>query len=356
MLVVLAVTCAGAALSYWLIEAPVRRRKALAPAVLVCCVGAAISAYAVKGINNSEDVSGLGEVAWAGNLYNVAPRKEWPEHVRRRMRGVTLLDAGGEGEPAVHAGSGVVRRYGGDAVDLLVLGDSHGLMWAPAIDEVARELGLTVSFMTAEGTSPFVAARGENIAAGSPYFSAGEMQEFNDARLALLGRRPRLVLIAARWRDIRVSDASSFLRLARDAGSRVLLVEGPPVLGIGNRNVLQYLAFLGVRIDADGRAWIESESVGEGLRAANVVKEILGACGGWCEMVPVNDLYRGREGGQIKVAEGARVLYMDDDHLSVAGAMLAVPRLLRSVKEGLRDSQSAGHGKGAMALATRTSS
>ena len=108
--------------------------------------------------------------------------------------------------------------------------------------------------------------------------------------------------------------------------ARILLIEDPPVLPFGDRNAPQYLAFLGTRGNAEGRAWVRQEDAEEGKRSDLVLSEI--ASRSSCERIRTDDLYRGADGdsGGVKVMENHQLLYIDDDHLSVAGAMLALPR------------------------------
>ena len=43
-----------------------------------------------------------------------------------------------------YATGGLIRQYGGERPRVVVLGDSHALMWGAVFDDVFRELDLTL--------------------------------------------------------------------------------------------------------------------------------------------------------------------------------------------------------------------
>jgi len=144
-------------LSWRFIECPIRiNRHRWVPLILL--IGATSSAffiYALRDFNTKERTLNMHAGRWDGELYNVNPVTVWPESVHRRMQGIEVTP-----RPAGRIDSylsGIDHQYGShEKLDVMVLGDSHGLMWAPAIDAAAQDLRLNIKYMTADGTPVFL--------------------------------------------------------------------------------------------------------------------------------------------------------------------------------------------------------
>src|SRR5215469_9261444 len=82
--------------------------------------------------------------------------------------------------------------------DVLVLGNSHALMWAATIDQICSESKLTVIFYAADAVPPIpeIPARKE----AQINFSPEQWFRFDSQRTALIeSYHPRLVVISTRW-------------------------------------------------------------------------------------------------------------------------------------------------------------
>jgi len=313
--------------SWRFVETPMRRGKQYAPSIAAAAVVLALVMYGLRGVNNAEDASGLKPTQWAGNEFNVNPIKEWPESVKRRMEG---MQVSGEGNSSLEYSSlGIVRRYGGEKIDVLMLGDSHGLMWAAAVDEIVSEARKTISFMTADGTSVFFEIPVINGTQNSS-FTKEELTKFRHAVLGIIrDQRPPVVVIGASWINYSPVDAKSLLDEIAKAGSRTLLIQDAPVLDIGDRNAHQFVAFLGVDASASGEVWVEHADLGKLEQSRKSFDAIQAMCGKRCDVVRTEDLYfRERNGvAEVLLVNDGAVLYIDDDHLSVAGAQKALGRI-----------------------------
>ena len=208
-----------------------------------------------------------------------------------------------------------------------MLGDSHGLMWAPAIDAAARDLKINVLFMTADGTPVFFDPAKPDATRDGIFFSQRQWSEFNRARLDVIRRqRPRIVLFGSSWRPDVTPEALSLLREIKAQGSKVIFIEDAPDFAIGDKNAPSYMAYLGVSADARGHAFTDRVDWAHADTERKAVDTLAASCVGVCDVVTVRDIYQG-SGNRLLILTSATPTYIDDDHLSVAGAMLAKSRL-----------------------------
>jgi peptidoglycan/LPS O-acetylase OafA/YrhL len=317
-------------LSWRFVESPLRRAKSFAPAVAICALALAVAAFGLRGVNGAEDISGFKPTLWAGNEFNVNPQKVWPDAVKRRMAGIEV--SGNSGATTHYADKGIIRQYGGKKIDVLVLGDSHGLMWAPVIDKVLREAGKTVSFMTADGTRVFQNSTNGPDIEKNQFFTAAQMIGFRNSRLRLIRvLRPELIVIAARWDIYTSREAIPLLDDIAASGAHLVLLGDPPLLDVGDRNLPQFVSYLGLANISD--AWIPRFDEKAYQAGEHTLHEILRSCARFCNLVETADLFLERRSGSrlVHVVANNQVLYIDDDHLSVAGAELASGRIRKAL-------------------------
>lgn len=323
--------------SWRLVETPLRHAHArwVPVGALAMTVVLATGIYALRGYNGSEVLERIHAARWDGELYNVNPIAEWPDHARRRMAGIDVSPRP-SGRIDAHR-RGIEGRYGSHAaLDVLVLGDSHGLMWAPAIDAAARELKVNIKFMTTDGTPVFFDPAKPDAYGDGLFFSQAQWSEFNRARLNVIrSDQPRIVLIGSNWRPEVVPEARSLLREITAQGSRVLLIEDAPDFVIGDRNAPAFMAYLGVEPDGEGRAFSQRVDWAHTAYEMKAVRMLAANCPDACRIVPVHDLFKGPD-SRLLIQASARPTYIDDDHLSVSGAMLAKQRIINAIAASLQ--------------------
>ena len=225
---------------------PARKNKKTIPVVLVAVlIGIAFAAY-LKSTDLTEDVSMFRKTEWHGNLYSVNPDQAWAESAKRRLRGIDL-QASDPANAKVHASGGIQKLYGGDVPEIVVLGDSHALMWGKVLDEIASELSVSIAFYSTDGIPPFFEIPPVRASRSVPYFTAEEKLDFDRAILASIGSwKPRVVVVVARWDIQDIEMAGQLVKYIGNIGCKVLLIEQPPVLYFGDRNAPQYLSYSNV--------------------------------------------------------------------------------------------------------------
>lgn len=327
--------------SWRLIETRIRRTRCRWAAVMLLSTAVVMGGgvYALRGVNNFEPAAHFRAARWDGQRYNVNPVPEWPEKVRLRMQGIEITPRPQE-LVDVHR-RGIAARYGNHAMlDVLVLGDSHGLMWAPAIDAAARELKINVLYMTADGTPVFFDPAKPEATRDGIFFSQSEWSEFNLARLAVIRQqRPRLVLFGSGWRPEATPHTLPLLHEIIAHGSKVIFIEDAPDFAIGDKNAPSYMAYLGVRPASDGRAFTNRVDWGHTAREREAVDALVASCPEACGVVEVRDLYQGPDNGLLILASETPT-YIDDDHLSVVGAMFAKSRIQKALATALDEESS----------------
>lgn len=291
---------AAAWASWRCIERPTRHARVrwAVGSIVMLVLALSVLLFALRSMNGTEDTAVLGSTEWDGQAFNVSrPPTAWAAAVVRRVEGIKV--APWHGDAGAYRDSGVSRSYSKhSSLDILVLGDSHGLMWSPVIDAVARDQGLSVVFQTADGTPVFFDVEHPDAAHGGLFFDKMEMIAFNRARLQLIRKRqPRVAVIASRWRDVAAEEGAGLVSLFVESGIKVVLIDDPPEFRIGDRNAPQYLAYLGL-LPGPGAtdAWtdrIHHEALAESSRA---VRALAARCPESCSVVDVKDLYLRQSG------------------------------------------------------------
>jgi peptidoglycan/LPS O-acetylase OafA/YrhL len=333
-LLCLAILLLGA-LSHYLVETPSRRNRRLLPMIAGGYVLAVGLAFAVTQSNRHYDTSAFGRPTVSLPFYGLlGPGGANPEYVR--LWGIVrasyeVLDRVRPADEYVQGG----LILGPEATPKVVLlGDSHGCMWAPTIHAVTERRGITMSSQAAVATQPFV-----NLPEGRLWpndsFTTRDKIAFDKARMAWIARwKPDLVIISALWSASLERDADPLLEFLESHAGHVLLVEQPPELDIVNaRSAMQWLCYQGVQPREGVRHYLpasDTEAYERGRSALrNLAKRYRNVT-----VMPTYDLYTGgADGHDALVLAGKNVAYLDDDHLTDYGAQLAVPRFAAIIAE-----------------------
>lgn len=318
------------ALSYRIVEVPTRRNKKVVPYILAVLLVGLVFSYYLKVGDYAEDTSSYNKTEWNGSLYNVNPDQEWPESIKKRMTGITVPHSE-RIDTNAYASGGIKKLYGGKSPDIVVLGDSHSLMWAKILDEIAKELSTSISFYSANGTPTFFSIPPVLEAKGTRFFSANEKYLFDNARLKSLAEwKPKVVVIVSSWAGQNKKNTSDLIRYIGSIGSKALLIEQPPVLFFGDKNAPQYLSYLGMSPINGSKQYIDHVNSLHYQNGVILVKQIVEECD-HCIRVAISDLYLDND--KVWVIDSNDVLYIDDDHLSYSGALKAKDRIAGALKK-----------------------
>jgi peptidoglycan/LPS O-acetylase OafA/YrhL len=217
---------------------------------------------------------------------------------------------------------------------VVVLGNSHGCMWAPAIRAVTEGRGITTSFQAAGGDPPFIDLPPQRRSANTP-FTAREKIDYDKARMAWIVRwKPDLVIVSALWSSSLESDAHALLAFLESHASHVLLVEQPPLLGFGGGySAMQWLCYQGVQPKDGVQRYLPAGNTDAYERGRDLLRALAKRYRN-ITVMPTYDLYvGGADGREVLVLDGKNMVYLDDHHLTDYGAQIAAPRFEAIISE-----------------------
>lgn len=211
---------------------------------------------------------------------------------------------------------------------VLLLGDSHGVMYYPMLLEICRDREKTLTSFAADGgTWPFFVVPGTDPSeyyaktSNSGGWTPERRLEFDTIRRDFIQKHsPKLVIICGRWDfyfnelgidrfESYVKDVLSFL----PGDCRFLILGQPPMLPFGSGGFTSGVLDIPVL-----RAFTEDPAVSVRRHSAHTVLARLAAESSRGEFVFVDGVFETARG--IRFLDGAEILYRDDDHLNTAGA------------------------------------
>jgi hypothetical protein len=251
--------------------------------------------------------------SWHGNIYTVRPTG----------LGQTIYSAG-HVYPAPNPRPGEWWKQPNEmskgAKTVVLLGDSHALMWANEIAEECGNLGHGFVSFAADGLSPLLGGDSSGVLP-----STQSRFEFDGVRLRYIAEnKPAAVLIAVRYESYGEDEIAGMRKLidaikAASPNSKLALVEQPPVLPIGNKSAPDYFAW---QERLTGAVQPNAVKPFERASLASVEYERMAAKSSNVTWLSTRHFLL-REGNIVIKAEDGKFTYFDDDHLSSEGAEYA---------------------------------
>ncbi|MBV6879089.1 acyltransferase family protein [Epilithonimonas ginsengisoli] len=215
----------------------------------------------------------------------------------------------------------------------VVIGDSHGAMWAKVLREISDEMNTKISFYTSVGNSPFYNINDVDNQQATKSFTQKERIDYaQNLKNKIDDCNSELIILACRWETISKKDWQYFedlLQYLKSKDKKVLILNQPPVTdSFIDKNSVQYLSFLGfspnnkvqfVKILNEKKVLDKNQSLEklkkkyENINIFNVYK-----------LFSKND--------SIKIISSKDVLYYDDDQLSYQGTQIVTKALGQKVK------------------------
>ena len=228
-------------ISYIFIEVPARNKPNSLSIIIIFFTSCVI--FSTFMINNRVvyDTSSFNKTVWSGFLYDSSTSDEkvdYGDQFNTRMNGIYIPEQ-------LHKTSNISFSSNNDHTlvqehDILVIGDSHALMWSPVIDQIAIDNNLTTIFKGTDGRFKFLEDFSRN-------FYNTEDNYTNENVINPFLSNKVLVFIITRWDNYPNgnSDIEDLVRYIDQIGSKSILIEQPPVLFFGDKNAPKYLSFLG---------------------------------------------------------------------------------------------------------------
>ncbi len=313
-----AITGFGASLvfalaAYFIVERPLRQRgpgrkrrlQAIAGGFALAVVGSLAIALPAP---NADPADLWDPVAFYGKSYDVKPFDIRAAASSPRLYDVIFSQL--VGKKAHWREGGIQHLWGAGIPEVVVLGSSHAIMLGKVLDEICRERELSVAFFAADE---------------APVFINPEVPEYDAARFAALAKwKPRWVIVAERWDGVpgTAEDLDrrlrELLRKITPHAQQVWVLSQVPALELPD--TLNLREFASTQFRWKGTLPRIPPDGGEAKRQAawRVLQKLPPIFSNVNVLNTATHFYL--SDGSVRYAEGREVFYIDDDHLSEAGA------------------------------------
>ena len=336
----MAVTVVLSLLSYYLIEKTTRKMEhALRFALVTCLISSGLALFFKYGdYRLTYETDQFEQVEFYAQQYDLSPI-ELPidRELRIKRTGVYAPPRDEKAIKESFGKGGIIKDYGDQTPQVVLLGDSHAQMWARTIDEICEELDVSVAFNTLTATNPFIAIPLNKNPNSSAQFTSEEKFQFNQSILDSLAEwKPPLVIVGHRWNaslrsSIRKQDLLEFVGAY---GGRIILLEQPPVLSIGNTNTSMFLSYLNLVPEENKKQCLETVYADSVLRGRQAIKKFAQDYN-YIDCFEVFDTFA-MGSDKALVLIGKTILYYDDDHLSHQGTQLLKDELKSAIQKSLK--------------------
>ena len=299
-------------LSFFLIEKTTRWRSSVIPFITVFFCGSLAFASLLIFSQIKYNPSAFDKIIWSGMKYDVGKNSEPSKQFEKQMMGIHVIPRPSENNNLLSHG-GLIKRYGSDNPKLLLLGDSHSLMWAPVIDSIARELNASIAFCGMDGCPPV-------------FHEKTTVKNNYDLKiLEYIKKWKPIVILSARWSYWHGLNLENTVKQITSNEGEIILIQQPPELFFGDINAPQRISNMGILPKQNKCSFIPIGNESQHSRGAEKVRNLSKKFEN-CSHIEIADLFLNEE-NKAKVLLGKKVLYIDDDHLSLDGAFLAKERL-----------------------------
>lgn len=218
---------------------------------------------------------------------------------------------------------GIITNRKNGIPKIILIGDSHGGMWAKLLNEIADELNVTLSSYTTNGVKPFFNIVNINSQDGEYQNKYTKKQRIEYAKSIIANIEkwnPKIIILACHWEGYLgvKKEFNDLLLFLEKRNIEVLIFTQPPVLNfMQDKNASQYLTYLGLN-PVEGYNIVEVSN-------PNVTKgnDYLKSLVSEYNNVRIYDVHKNMLfENKVKVSINKEVLYFDDDHLSYSGTIM----------------------------------
>jgi peptidoglycan/LPS O-acetylase OafA/YrhL len=322
--------------SYLLVEIPTRKFKpilSLVTFLFVICLS--LIAVFRSDLVKANYPLVFNTTKFYGLYYNINPHVSTTWQTKQSDRAGVQVPLQKPSFKATYAHGGIPAGKGKGNPSMVLLGDSHGGMWARVVDEIGSELNIKASIYTINGTSPlFKIPYKEDPSADIGAFTNEQWKIYAKGLVHNLNTwKPKVLMVSCRWSIRSAADfhnLESLISLAGQNGTSVILLnEQPDVVEIEDYNATQYLSFLGLR--PNGKAQYLPLAANDSVQVSNAELNVFASKFSNCKVVDVNRLFR--KNNKVMVLKDKSVLYFDDDHLSYQGTLVAKQLIKNAISE-----------------------
>ncbi|SDF50383.1 Peptidoglycan/LPS O-acetylase OafA/YrhL, contains acyltransferase and SGNH-hydrolase domains [Salipiger thiooxidans] len=325
--------------SYYLVEGPVRRARAPLALPLAFPSAGVLACLLVVGLWSMvpANPTGYERIAYAGPYYDLSPVQPMDDRQTQLKRVGQDIRTRPEDRAPLYKDGGLLLDYG-SGPKIMIMGDSHSLMWAPVLDRLSEENGFSLFVSGMSGDLPFADFTNPSLLRGNERATGQQRREIAAARRERVETwHPDLVIISTRNlpSDEVLQDFAAYFE---NRGIPLLFTSQPPVMLYGNNGAHHFLSYVSRFRDITPASLVEVRVSDEHLVKSAQRRAILEACK-TCHFFNVSEFLEGHTGHSL-LAEHGIINYYDDDHLSIDGGNAIAPALLQAIQnilQGLPD-------------------
>jgi peptidoglycan/LPS O-acetylase OafA/YrhL len=314
-----------AGLAYRYIEQPLRQRGPgrgrrlwmIASGFVTCATACVLMAVSHP---VADPMGFFDRLTFSGQQYNVRETSAADEALSATKFADVLLPPAEPHAPDMWSRGGIIHNWGSANPRVVVIGSSHALMYGKLIDDICRQLKVSVAFLSADGISAFF-EEGEDKRPSAVEFS----EKFNAARLKWISQwEPDAVLVIDRWDNYADAPAQFDHRLRELVSElslharNVICFSQVPVLRVGETsNLREYVVS---KMNGDGSVPEMAADAKEPFRvSAKAAIESATSDFPKLHLLRADQPFY-TDDGSVRYAAGRTFFYADDNHLSDAGA------------------------------------
>lgn len=231
---------------------------------------------------------------------------------------------------------GIVQIINNKNPQVLILGDSHGGMWAKTLQEACEELQVSNSIYTTNGSRPFFNLKNLENQIGSSTFTKQERIDFSKSIVKNIDIwKVKLIIMSCRWENLTPKDKVNFeymIEYFKKRNINFLVINQPPHISImGDNNASQFISYLKISpVKGYNTILLNQDEI---IKSNSYLTQIVNKNDNMVEFDVFNRLYKN---DKAKITYNKDVLYFDDDHLSSKGTELFKLDLKNHIKECLK--------------------
>ena len=226
---------------------------------------------------------------------------------------------------------GIITNKKNGTPKIILIGDSHGVMWGKMLDEISDELKVTLSCYTSNASKPFFNMDNINLQDENKYYTKIQRIEYAKSFVGNIEKwKPKVVVLVCRWDNLdgkTKKQLDDLLFYIEKRNVHVLLFTQPPVLNfMEDKNAGQYFTYLGIQPN-NGYNFLEMNNSNV-TKSNDYIKSLVAKYSN----VSVYDVYKNMlSDNKIKISFDNDLLYFDDDHLSYYGAAIHKQNILSKI-------------------------
>jgi len=265
--------------------------------------------------------------------YDVTPKPEVIKKENPRFYNINLPTRLAENKDA-YKKQGIVQIIDNKNPEIIILGDSHGVVWVNTLLDAIKELEVSSSVYTTNGSKPFINIKNLDDQIGNSFFTKQERIDFAKSIVKNIDTwKVKLVIMSCRWENLSPENKVEFESLIaylRNRNIKLLAINQPPLLSfMGNNNASQFISYLKINPVKGYNTILVNED--EIIKSNSYLNELSNKHQNMIVFDVFNKLYTN---GKAKISYNNDLLYFDDDHLSTKGTEL-FKQDLKNVLNGL---------------------